>query len=107
MTRETGTHSTGPTVTNEPRVGEAHDKKRRRNNERNSAAYDDEIFELLQSIDAWRRKNSRAFPAWSEVLQILKSLGWRKVAPAEPLAVAKAIAAKPAPVEPLLPTARS
>jgi hypothetical protein len=61
------------------------EKRRRRKNERNAAMYDDEVFELLQAIDSWRRKNDRSFPAWSEVLQILKSLGWRKVADAGPL----------------------
>lgn len=68
------------------------EKKRRRRNERNSAMYDDEVFELLQAVDLWRRKSHRSFPAWSEVIQILKSLGWRKVA--EPSAL---------PVEPLEP----
>lgn len=73
------------------------EKKRRRRNERNAAAYDDEVCELLQAIDKWRRKSGRSFPAWSEVLQLLKELGWKKVAASAPLATALPI------VEPLPP----
>jgi len=81
------------------------EKRRRRKNERNAAMYDQEVFELLQAIDGWRRKNDRSFPAWSEVLQILKSLGWRKVAEPVPLPVDAAEPAEaviePAPVDPM------
>lgn len=70
-------------------------RKRRRRNERNAAAYDDDVCELLHAVDEWRRKSGRSFPAWSEVLQLLKGLGWRKVGAAEP------VAALPAVVEPL------
>lgn len=73
------------------------EKKRRRRNERNAAAYDDEVCELLQAIDKWRRKSGRSFPAWSEVLQLLKELGWKKVGASAPLATALPI------VEPLPP----
>jgi hypothetical protein len=84
------------------------EKRRRRKNERNAAMYDQDVFDLLQAIDAWRRKNDRSFPAWSEVLQILKSLGWRKVAAAEAkaepaAAVAPVVATPVEPVEPLAP----
>jgi len=72
---------------------ELSEKRRRRKNERNAAMYDQDVFDLLQAIDAWRRKNDRQFPAWSEVLQILKGLGWRKVAAPE--------VAAPQPVEPM------
>ncbi|MBM4015205.1 MAG: hypothetical protein FJ293_09630 [Planctomycetes bacterium] len=66
-------------------------RKRRRRNERNAAAYDDEVCELLKAIDLWRQKSGHSFPAWSEVLALLKGLGWRKVGangvggPIEPL----------------------
>jgi hypothetical protein len=94
------------------------EKRRRRKNERNAAMYDQDVFDLLQAIDTWRRKNDRSFPAWSEVLQILKSLGWRKteapdavpdtapgaVHPKAELAPVEAKAAEP--VEPM-PTAKA
>jgi len=69
------------------------EKRRRRKNERNAAMYDQDVFELLQAIDTWRRKNDRSFPAWSEVLQILKSLGWRKTEAVDALQETTAVAA--------------
>lgn len=60
------------------RPAPALEKRRRRRNERNAAQYDDDVLELLQAIDVWRTKTGRSFPAWSEVLQMLKELGWRK-----------------------------
>jgi len=71
----------------------AGEKKRRRRNERNAAAYDDDVCELLKAVDEWRRKSGRTYPAWSETLQLLKNLGWRKVG--------KEVEPVPAPVEPL------
>lgn len=85
------------------------EKRRRRKNERNAAMYDQDVFDLLQAIDSWRRKNDRSFPAWSEVLQILKALGWRKVAPPETKSEATApVATAPVlPVQPVEPSASS
>ncbi len=83
-------------------------KKRRRRNERNAAMYDDDVFDLLHAIDEWRRKSRRSFPAWSEVIQIMKGLGWSKpaaVAPkSEPVRPkAEAIVPKAEAIEPMEP----
>ena len=40
----------------------------------------DEQFEFLLTIDEYKRKNSRPFPTWTEVLEVIKALGYRKVA---------------------------
>jgi hypothetical protein len=40
--------------------------------------YDDEEFEFLKAMDAYKTANDRPFPTWTEVLQVLKSLGYRK-----------------------------
>jgi len=40
----------------------------------------DEQFEFLMAIDEYRRKNTRPFPTWTEVLEVIKALGYRKVA---------------------------
>ena len=40
----------------------------------------DEQFEFLMAIDEYKRKNSRPFPTWTEVLEVIKALGYRKVA---------------------------
>lgn len=40
---------------------------------------DEEALALLRAIDAYKRRTGRPFPTWSEVLAIVKSLGYRKV----------------------------
>lgn len=41
-----------------------------------------EELEWLKAVDAYRRR--RPFPTWREVLALLRSLGYRKLAPAGP-----------------------
>jgi hypothetical protein len=38
----------------------------------------DEVFEFVSAIDEYKRRNQRPFPTWSEVLGVLKSLGYRR-----------------------------
>ncbi len=40
---------------------------------------DAETLEFLQAIDAYKRSTGKPFPSWTEILQIVKSLGYRKV----------------------------
>ncbi|MEK7993504.1 MAG: hypothetical protein AAB403_06835 [Planctomycetota bacterium] len=40
----------------------------------------DEQFEFLMAINEYKQKNTRPFPTWTEVLEIIKALGYRKVA---------------------------
>ena len=40
----------------------------------------DEI-EFMKAMDDYKRRSGRQFPTWSEVLEVLRSLGYRKVAP--------------------------
>ncbi|MHC4740910.1 MAG: hypothetical protein ACYS8Z_03300 [Planctomycetota bacterium] len=40
----------------------------------------DEQFEFLLAIDEYKKSNSRPFPTWTEVLEVIKALGYRKVA---------------------------
>jgi hypothetical protein len=61
---------------------------RRRSDERKSAEegqMSDEQFEFLMAIDEYKRKNTRPFPTWTEVLEVIKALGYRKVAEPQPL----------------------
>jgi hypothetical protein len=56
---------------------------RRRSDERRAAEegeMTDEQFEFLMAIDRYKRENQRAFPTWTEVLDVLHALGYRKVA---------------------------
>ena len=65
---------------------------RRRSDERKSAEegqMSDEQFEFLMAIDEYKRKNMRPFPTWTEVLEVIKALGYRKVAEPQPLERAK------------------
>jgi hypothetical protein len=37
-----------------------------------------ETLEFIKAIDRFKRKTCKPFPSWSEILEILKSLGYRK-----------------------------
>lgn len=66
---------------------------RRRSDDRKAAEegqMSDEQFEFIMAIDEYKRANSRPFPTWTEVLEIIKALGYRKVADPQPLAESKA-----------------
>ncbi|AQT68596.1 hypothetical protein STSP2_01764 [Anaerohalosphaera lusitana] len=39
----------------------------------------DEQFQFLMAIDKYKRANQRPFPTWTEVLDVIKALGYRKV----------------------------
>jgi len=56
---------------------------RRLSEERKSAEegqMTDEQFEFLQAIEEYRKVNTRPFPTWTEVLEVLKALGYRRTA---------------------------
>jgi hypothetical protein len=38
-----------------------------------------EVLEFVQAIDDYKRENNRPFPSWSEVLEIVRLLGYEKV----------------------------
>jgi len=45
----------------------------------------EEQFEFLMAVDEYKRKNARPFPTWTEVLEVVKAMGYRKVAQPQPL----------------------
>jgi hypothetical protein len=56
---------------------------RRRSDERRDAEegqMSEEQFEFVMAIDQYKRLNARPFPSWTEVLEVIKALGYRKVA---------------------------
>ncbi len=56
---------------------------RRRDEARRSAEegeMNDEQFEFLMAVDEYKRVNNRPFPTWTEVLDLVHALGYRKVA---------------------------
>src|SRR5438477_240027 len=42
--------------------------------------YSDEEIVFMKAMDQYKRDNRRPFPTWSEVLEVLRALGYRKVA---------------------------
>ena len=42
--------------------------------------YSDEEVEFMKAMDEYKREFGRPFPTWSEVLEVLKAMGYRKVA---------------------------
>src|SRR5688572_16599893 len=47
--------------------------------------YSDEEITFMKAMDQYKRANRRPFPTWSEVLEVLRSLGYAKVADATDL----------------------
>lgn len=44
-----------------------------------STPVDEEALEFIKAIELFKETKGRSFPSWTEVLQILKALGYRKV----------------------------
>ncbi len=42
--------------------------------------YSDEEIIFMKAMDQYKRSNRRPFPTWSEVLEVLRAIGYRKVA---------------------------
>ena len=57
--------------------------------------YTDEEILFMKAMDQYKRDNRRPFPTWSEVLEVLRALGYRKVADPTPLPGYEAGAAVP------------
>ena len=57
---------------------------RRRSDERKSAEEGEmniEQFEFVMAIETYKRLNRRLYPTWTEILEIVRQLGYRKVLP--------------------------
>jgi len=55
---------------------------RRRSDDRRSAEEGEmtaEQFEFVQAIETYKRVNKKMFPTWTEVLEVINQLGYRKV----------------------------
>lgn len=42
--------------------------------------YQPDEVEFMRAMDDYKRRSGRQFPTWSEVLEVLRDLGYRKVA---------------------------
>ena len=59
---------------------------RRRSDERRTAEegeMNEEQFAFIMAINEYKKVNKRPFPSWTEVLDIVRALGYRKVAEPE------------------------
>jgi hypothetical protein len=65
--------------------------------------YTDQEVEFMNALDDYKRKSGRMFPTCSEVLEVIRSLGYIKLSPAESAtrldAAAPAGSAKPMPAD--------
>lgn len=41
--------------------------------------YTEQEVEFMRAMDDYKRKSGRQFPTWSEVLEVIRSLGYRQV----------------------------
>ena len=56
---------------------------RRRSDDRRSAEEGEmttEQFEFIMAIETYKKVNKRMYPTWTEVLEVIRQLGYRKVA---------------------------
>ena len=42
--------------------------------------YTDQEVEFMKAMDEYKRRSGRQFPTWSEVLEVVRNLGYRQVA---------------------------
>ncbi len=50
---------------------------------RHNETSDGAVAELAQAIEDYKKRSGRAFPTWSEVLEILQTLGYEKSQPGD------------------------
>ena len=55
--------------------------------------YQPDEIEFMKAIDDYKRRSGRPFPTWSEVLEVIRDLGYRKIA--EPQQTYSAVEALP------------
>jgi hypothetical protein len=80
--RESDRRTKNEPVTTERRVGPRRKVERRRQIDPTTCERDysgDEI-EFMKAMDDYKRQSGRQFPTWSEVLEVIRCLGYRKVA---------------------------
>lgn len=64
----------------ERRVGPRRKVERRRQIDPTTCEreYTDEEIEFMRAMDDYKRRAGRQFPTWSEVLEVLKALGYKR-----------------------------
>lgn len=64
----------------ERRLGQRRKVERRRQIDPTTCErdYTPEEIEFMRAMDEYKRKSGRQFPTWSEVLEVLKALGYKR-----------------------------
>lgn len=57
--------------------------------------YSEEEVEFMQAMEAYKRKNGRMFPTCSEVLEVIRDLGYAKTASASEVVVVNEVETSP------------
>lgn len=57
--------------------------------------YDEDEIEFMKAIEDYKRDFARPFPTWTEILEVMKALGYRKVAQKTAIAPNRAKASYP------------
>ncbi len=39
----------------------------------------EDVIEFITAVDDYKRKNQRPFPSWSEILDVVKALGYERL----------------------------
>jgi len=71
---------TGTLTGQERRIGQRRKVERRRQIDPTTCErdYTPEEIEFMRAMDEYKRKSGRQFPTWSEVLEVLKGLGYKR-----------------------------
>lgn len=67
------------TTQQESKSNEAEEPKRKRITANRPDEMKADVLEFITAIDDYKRINQRPFPTWSEVLDIVKTLGYGKI----------------------------
>jgi hypothetical protein len=78
--REAGTYTNAGAGADERRAGDRRKVERRRQIDPTTCEreYTDEEIEFMRAMDDYKRRSGRQFPTWSEVLEVLKALGYKR-----------------------------
>ena len=70
------------TSSEQPEINDRRKQERRRQIDPTTCERDYSLneVEFMRAMDDYKRKSGRPFPTWSEVLEVLMSLGYRKIA---------------------------
>ncbi|WP_199756728.1 hypothetical protein [Tautonia sociabilis] len=53
--------------------------------------YSSDEMEFIRAMQEYKRRSGRMFPTWSEVLEVLRSLGYEKPEPVDEAVAARAV----------------